>query len=99
MAVGSKFSVFGNILTKLRNRTGNSVVVDISQAKMHIRDEHVSGREMKIRLKRRFEADGAAQKSAQTDSYPSRNSYVPPVDEVIHGHWSASLRSLVTDVK
>jgi len=77
--------VFGNILTKLQNHTGNSVVVDISQAKMHIRDEHVSGHETKIRLKRCFEVDGTAQKLAQTDSDPLRNRHVPPFDEVIDG--------------
>jgi hypothetical protein len=53
---------------------------------MHVRDEHVRGRETKSRLKRRFEADGAAQKSAQMDSGPSLTSqHVPPIDEVIDG--------------
>jgi len=72
---------------KLRNRTGNSVVIDLSQVKMHVRDEHISGRETKGHLKRRFEADGAAQKLAQTVSNPpaTRSGHVPSVDEVIDG--------------
>jgi len=74
--------VFGNILTKLRYHIGNLVVVDISQAKMHIHDEHVSGREMKIRLKRHFKADGtvrghSASSDVSSDISPSPL-YIPP---------------------
>jgi uncharacterized protein (DUF2126 family) len=47
---------------------------------MHVRDEHVNGREMKARLKRRFEAAGA-QKPAEMET----SQHVPSVDEVIDG--------------
>ena len=39
------FSIFGNILTKLRNRTGNTVLTDLAEVKMHIRDEHLAHQE------------------------------------------------------
>lgn len=70
---------------KASNRAGNSVVVNMSKVKMHVRDEHVRGHETKNRLKRRFEADGAAQKSAQMSSEHTISRHVPPVDEVIDG--------------
>jgi hypothetical protein len=76
------FSVFGNILTKLRNRTGNSVVVDLSEVKMHVR-----GRETKSRLKRRFEADGAAQRSESAQMDSASRQVLPSVDEVIDGQF------------
>jgi hypothetical protein len=49
---------------------------------MYVREEHVSGHETKSRLKRRFEADGAAQKSAQTNPKHTTSRHVPPIDEV-----------------
>lgn len=53
------FSVFGNILTKLRNRTGNSTLTNLSELKMHIRDEHLAKGLLKLRLKRRSQAKSA----------------------------------------
>jgi len=49
------FSVLGNILTKLRNRTGNSTLTDLGEAKLHICDEHIAAG-TKSRLKRQFAA-------------------------------------------
>ena len=49
------FSVFGTILTKLRNRTGNTTLANLSEIKMHIRDEH-NAKGGKSRLKRQFQA-------------------------------------------
>ncbi|KDQ23516.1 hypothetical protein PLEOSDRAFT_1049064, partial [Pleurotus ostreatus PC15] len=47
------FSVFGNTLTKLRNRLGNNSLTALAELKMHIRDEHLRGG-TKERLKRFF---------------------------------------------
>lgn len=52
------FSVFGNTLTKLRNRLGTSTLTALTEIKMHIRDEHVRKR-AGDRLKRQFVARGA----------------------------------------
>ena len=35
------FSVFGNILTKLRNRLGTKKLSQLAEIKMHLRDEHL----------------------------------------------------------
>lgn len=53
------FSVFGNTLTKLRNKLGDKVLVDLTEVKMHVRDEHISSAKAKQRLKRRFQPPGA----------------------------------------
>jgi len=47
--------VFGNTLTKLRNRLGRVVLTQLSELKMHVRDEQLESGG-KSRLKRRFEA-------------------------------------------
>lgn len=47
------FSVFGNTLTKLRNRMGVSTLSSIAELKMHIRDEHRL-KSTKTRMKRMF---------------------------------------------
>jgi hypothetical protein len=49
------FSILGNILTKTRNRIGNTVLTDLAEVKMHIRDEHLAS-STKSRLKHRFGA-------------------------------------------
>ncbi|KAJ3767016.1 ribonuclease H-like domain-containing protein, partial [Lentinula raphanica] len=51
------FSVFGNTLTKLRNRLGVQTLTDLTELKMHIRDEHQRKAESK-HLKRRFAVRG-----------------------------------------
>ena len=55
------FSVFGNTLTKLRNRLGNQTLTSLAELKMHIRDEHMRNNETKMRMKRIF---GAANTSS-----------------------------------
>ncbi|KAF5381398.1 hypothetical protein D9615_008423 [Tricholomella constricta] len=49
------FSVFGNTLTKLRNRLGVGTLTALTELKMHIRDEHVR-KQSKDRVKRQFTA-------------------------------------------
>ncbi|KAJ3713958.1 ribonuclease H-like domain-containing protein [Lentinula raphanica] len=47
------FSIFGNTLTKLRNKLGSKTLTMLAGLKMHIRDEHLAKEESK-RLKRHF---------------------------------------------
>ena len=47
--------MFGNTLTKLRNRLGRVTLTQLSELKMHVRDEQLES-DGKNRLKRRFEA-------------------------------------------
>lgn len=57
------FSVFGNILTKVRNRLGTNNMVILAELKMHIRDEHAQ-KDTKRRLKRVFQVRTDAEKVA-----------------------------------
>jgi hypothetical protein len=50
------FSVFGNMLTKFRNRLRNKTLTSLAELKMHIRDEHVCEGEMMKHMKRFFGA-------------------------------------------
>jgi hAT family C-terminal dimerisation region len=63
------FSIFGNTLTKLRNRLGNQTLTSLAELKMHIRDEHLRNSKTKNRMKRFF--------GAKTST-----SSVPPVSTV-----------------
>jgi|SRR5271168_1036297 hypothetical protein len=67
------FSIFGNILTKTRNRTGDAVLVSLSEVKMHVRDEHIASGAKK-RLKRQFTV-----KSSAAQAQPGS------VDSIING--------------
>jgi hypothetical protein len=58
------FSIFGNTLTKLRNRLGNQTLTSLAELKMHIRDEHVRDGEIKQRMKRFFGAKTSAPSAA-----------------------------------
>ncbi|KAF5321857.1 hypothetical protein D9619_000485 [Psilocybe cf. subviscida] len=49
------FSTFGNTLTKRRNRLSTTTLVQLSEVKMHLRNEHLM-RGTKTRLRRQFEA-------------------------------------------
>lgn len=50
------FSLFGNILTKLRNRLNTHHVADIAEICMHIRDEHLENKStIQERIKKIFE--------------------------------------------
>ncbi|PPQ82992.1 hypothetical protein CVT25_005295 [Psilocybe cyanescens] len=71
------FSLFGQIVTKLRNRTGNSVLLDLSEVKMHVRDDHIAAGS-KTRLKRHFSAGGTVQNST---SAPAASA---PVENIIN---------------
>ncbi|CDO68226.1 hypothetical protein BN946_scf184913.g16 [Trametes cinnabarina] len=46
------FSVFGQLLTKLRNRLGTDTLTGLAELKMHLRDEYARAQGMKERLKR-----------------------------------------------
>ena len=80
------FSVFGNILTKLRNRLGVNNMVMLAELKMHIRNEHAH-KQTKKRLKRVFQvrtdaemaAAALAVPSGTSDSTPSQ----PPVNTLL----------------
>lgn len=48
------FSAFGATLTKLRNRLGVSVLRELTELKMHIRDGHLRDQTARSRLKRSF---------------------------------------------
>jgi hypothetical protein len=64
------FSVFGNILTKLRNRLGINNMVMLAELKMHIRDEHAH-KQTKKRLKRVFQVRTDAERAAAALAVPS----------------------------
>jgi hypothetical protein len=49
------FSVFSATLTKLRNRLGVSVLTELTELKMHIRDGHLHDQTARSQLKRSFE--------------------------------------------
>ncbi|CDO68148.1 hypothetical protein BN946_scf185003.g20 [Trametes cinnabarina] len=46
------FSIFGQLLTKLRNRMGSTTLSALAELKMHLRDEYSRSQGMKERLKR-----------------------------------------------
>jgi len=71
------FSIFGNILTKLRNRTGNTTLLDLATVKMNLCNEHIQ-LGTKSRLKRNF---GANFQQDQTTESPA----TPNIDEIISG--------------
>jgi hypothetical protein len=50
------FSIFGNTLTKLRNRLGTTTLTHLAELKMLIRDQHVQSGSVPTRLKRKFGA-------------------------------------------
>jgi hAT family C-terminal dimerisation region len=68
------FSVFGNTLTKLRNRLGNQTLTSLAELKMHIRDEHIRDGETKARMKRFFGGASATSSAAP----PSESAAVIP---------------------
>jgi len=71
------WSVFGNTLTKLRNRLGIETLTSLSELKMHIRDEHVQ-KETKKRMKRMFVTRSEAARTANKTQQP----LPPPVNEL-----------------
>ena len=80
------FSVFGNTLTKLRNRLGNKTLTSLAELKMHIRDEHVHEGEMKKCLKRVFGAAETAPGTSppsvpQVSTTAPEPSMLPPAPE------------------
>ena len=48
--------MFGNILTKLRNRLGTKKLAQLAEIKMHLRDEHLRDGKVKNRIQRVFGA-------------------------------------------
>ncbi|KAF5330104.1 hypothetical protein D9758_018273 [Tetrapyrgos nigripes] len=79
-AEANLFSVFGNTLTKLRNRLGKQTLTDLTELKMHIRDKHLQSA-ASTWLKRRFEARGtraAAEYEAQQSQLQEALTPEPP---------------------
>jgi hypothetical protein len=70
------WSVYGNTLTKLRNRLGTKALSSLGELKMHIRDEHVR-KEAKTRMKRLFTARA---QSAGLTGAPNPVAEAAPVD-------------------
>jgi hypothetical protein len=70
------FSVFGNTLTKLRNRMGTSTLSSIAELKMHVRNEHRLA-STKTRMKRMF---ATRSKAAPTDELSALSTVVQPPD-------------------
>jgi hypothetical protein len=68
------FSVFGNTLTKLRNRMETSTLSSLAELKMHIRDEHQE-KSTKIRMKNLF-----GHRSKNTTSATTSPPQPPPLD-------------------
>ena len=78
------FSIFGNTLTKLRNRLGNRTLTSLAELKMHIRDEHLNNGETKQRMKR---------------FYGNRSQTNAPLEEPVSQHpISASLPTNETEI-
>ncbi|KAG6913948.1 hypothetical protein DXG01_003329 [Tephrocybe rancida] len=71
------FSVFGNTLTKLRNRLGTDLLTALAELKMHIRNEHVQ-KQSKDRVKRQFKA-----RQATTTSMPPPTPITPVFPEPV----------------
>lgn len=61
------FSLFGNILTKLRSRLGTEAMVQLAELKLHIRDEYIKNTQAKQRLKRHI---AGAPRSTASESAP-----------------------------
>ena len=68
------FSIFGNTLTKLRNRLGNRTLTLLAKLKMHIRDEHLHAGETKKSMKRFFGKASAVPPAQAVSQQP----IVPP---------------------
>jgi hypothetical protein len=71
------WSIFGNTLTKLRNRLGIETLTSLSELKMHIHDEHVQ-KEIKKQMKRMFVTRSEAARTANKTQQP----LPPPVNEL-----------------
>ena len=81
------FSTFGLILTKLRSRMGNKLLLSLAELKLHIRDEHCCSREVKERLKRHFSQVpnlGSTQQSEPSVTTPNSAQQEHPVQSQTH---------------
>jgi hypothetical protein len=63
------FSVFGNTLTKLRNRMSSKTLTDLAELKLLIRDEHRAAGKTKDQIKRKF---GDVTPDAESAPIPSQ---------------------------
>ena len=68
------FSVFGNTLTKLRNRMGTSTLSSIAELKMHVRNEHHLN-STKTQMKRMFTTRS---KTTHSDEPPVQQTIAQP---------------------
>ncbi|KAH9068124.1 hypothetical protein EDB83DRAFT_2518857 [Lactarius deliciosus] len=69
--------MFGNTLTKLRNRLGIKTLTSLAELKMHIRDEHLCNKETKEHMKRFFGKSSAPPESTAPPPPPP-----PPTEEM-----------------
>jgi hypothetical protein len=72
------FSVFGNTLTKLRNRLGNQTLSSLAELKMHIRDGHMCNGRVKERMKRFFGKEKESQTNTPLADPVSQQPSTPP---------------------
>lgn len=81
------FSVFGNTLTKLRNRLGTNTMCALAELKMFIKDEHRRSESLKKRVKRHFgdRKKSPPQPQASETSTPAREAPVEGGDQ--NGAW------------
>ena len=73
--------MFGNTLTKLRNRLGRVVLTQLSELKMHVRDEQLEA-DGKSRLKRRFEARNKDKGNSTNNQPPGGPGPTPPASTI-----------------
>ena len=72
------FSVFRNTLMKLRNCLGNQTLTELTELKMHTRDEHVCDGEIKQHIKHFFSAKTMTSAPSAAPASTSAVPQVPP---------------------
>ncbi|KXN88697.1 hypothetical protein AN958_06241, partial [Leucoagaricus sp. SymC.cos] len=81
------FSLFGNILTKLRNCLGTQQVAELAEINMHIRDEHIQRAEViKQRVRKLFMEQSASENDGnqiQRNTPPFRSLIQASIDRVL----------------
>ena len=84
------FSIFGNTLTKLRNRLGTTTLTNLAELKMLIRDDHLNAGNAKDRLKRKFGKTVDPVTTSALDSAAAATSSTPQSSESQHTSPAAS---------
>lgn len=84
------FSIFGNTLTKLRNRLGTTTLTNLAELKMLIRDDHLNAGNAKDWLKRKFGKTVDPVTTSALDSAAAATSSTPQSSESQHTSPAAS---------